>query len=90
MRQGFKGSKPNRGLAGVPVEADTKKLVDDLLAKVEELLRLVNDRTVNDTDLPSKLDLVNAGLREMIRAPQGDKASAGVGSVPMQVRAEKP
>jgi hypothetical protein len=87
VRQGFKGSKPNRGLLSVAVEPDTKKLVDELSAKVDEMLRLVTDtRGVPDADLSSQLVPVNEGLQAMIKIQGTGKTSPEPGSSPMQIR----
>ena len=80
VRQGYKGSKQNRGLASVSVEADTKKIVDDLSAKVEEMFRLVTDKKVDDANLPIQLGRVNQGLQAMIRDQGAGKASADAGA----------
>jgi len=86
VKQGFKGPKGNRGLATVPVEPDTKKLVDDLLAKVEEMLKLVSDKKgVPDADLAAQLLPVSEGLQELLKATTAMKAGAGTGTGPVRV-----
>ena len=86
VKQGFKGSKGNRGLATVPVEPDTKKLVDELLAKVEEMLKLVSDKKgVPDADLAAQLLPVSEGLQELLKATTAMKAGAGTGTGPVRV-----